>query len=361
MTHLTHLNLPFDFALAVIMSSDAPLLMLDSNLVILAASRSFCAAFQIDPASADGKPMSELGSGEWDIPQLDSLLKATANGFAEVAGYELKLKRSDRPIRDLIINAHKIEHPDGSDVRLLLSVADVTDARASERLKDDLLREKAILLQELQHRVANSLQIIASVLMQNARKVQSDVSRSHLFDAHNRVMSIATLQKLLSSSQSDEISLHPYLTDLCRSLGASMIHDRDLISLDVVCDESVVKARLSISLGLVVTELVINALKHAFPAQRPGKILVEYHASATGWKLSVTDDGIGMPRGDEKSKAGLGTSIVQALAAQMDAGIKVSDRGRAHGFHSRIGLRLRLEHLKKHRKSNLSDAMSCTR
>ena len=65
-------------------------------------------------------------------------------------------------------------------MRLLLSVSDVTDARLAERLKDDLLREKAILYQELQHRVANSLQIIASVLMQSARRVPSAETRSHL-------------------------------------------------------------------------------------------------------------------------------------------------------------------------------------
>ncbi|UVC12490.1 PAS domain-containing protein (plasmid) [Rhizobium sp. TH2] len=77
-------ELAFDFALAVVLSSDTPLLMLDENLLILAASESFCRAFQINPADVNGRPMAELGSGEWDIPQLGSLLKATASGFAEV-------------------------------------------------------------------------------------------------------------------------------------------------------------------------------------------------------------------------------------------------------------------------------------
>ena len=76
-----------------------------------------------------------------------------------------------------------------------LAVADVTAARAADKLKDDLLREKAILLQEVQHRVANSLQIIASVLLQSARKVQSEETRGHLKDAHNRVMSVAARAK----------------------------------------------------------------------------------------------------------------------------------------------------------------------
>ena len=84
----------------------------------------------------------------------------------------------------------------------MLSVTDITHARAAEKLKDNLLREKDVLLQELHHRVANSLQIIASVLMQSARKVQSEETRSHLYDAHQRVMSVAALQQQLASSGS---------------------------------------------------------------------------------------------------------------------------------------------------------------
>ncbi|MBM7046244.1 sensor histidine kinase [Rhizobium lusitanum] len=321
-------ELALDFALAVILSSDAPLLMLDGSLAVLAASSSFCRAFQIDPANVNGRQMSELGSGEWDVPQLDSLLKATASGFAEVSGYEMRLQGADRPVRDLVVNAHKVDYPGATGtttVRILLSVADVTEARNSERQKDDLVREKAILLQELQHRVANSLQIIASVLMQSARKVQSEESRGHLFDAHNRVMSVAALQRQLAASSLEDVVLRSYLADLCRSIGASMIHDRSLVSLDVKVDESIVKADVSISLGLVVTELVINALKHAFPGQRSGKISVHYASDGSEWTLSVIDDGVGMPAESENVRAGLGTSIVKALAAQIDATISVTD------------------------------------
>lgn len=77
-----------------------------------------------------------------------------------------------------MLNAQKLNYGNTDQIRLLLSVSDVTDARLAEKLKDDLLREKAILLQEVQHRVANSLQIIASILLQSARKVQSEESRN---------------------------------------------------------------------------------------------------------------------------------------------------------------------------------------
>jgi hypothetical protein len=175
--------------LAVITSSDAPLVLLDGDLQVIAASASFCRAFQLDPASVPGTRFSTLGQGEWDVPQLSSLLGGTAPGAAEVHAYEFELNQTGQDPRLLVLNAHKLDYDDKEQVRVLLAVADVTEARASEKLKDNLLREKAILLQEVQHRIANSLQIIASILMQSARKVQSDETRGHLRDAHSRLMS----------------------------------------------------------------------------------------------------------------------------------------------------------------------------
>jgi two-component sensor histidine kinase len=225
----------------------------------------------------------------------------------------------------LILNAQKLSYGKDASVRLLVAVLDVTDARIAEKLKDDLLKDKAVLLQELQHRVANSLQIIASVLMQSARKVQSEEARSHLHDAHQRVMSVASLQHQLAASAVGDVELRPYFTALCESIGASMIRDHKQMTLNVNIDDSVTTADISVSLGLIVTELVINALKHAFPGDRGGKILVNYHSQGPNWALSVRDDGVGMPLGEAKAKRGLGTSIVQALSAQLQGVIKVTD------------------------------------
>jgi hypothetical protein len=136
----------------------------------------------------------------------------------------------------LILNAQKLDYGDDKNVRLLVAVSDVTDARAAARVKDDLIREKAVLLQELQHRVANSLQIVASVLMQSARRVNSDEARGYLYDAHSRVMSVATVQQQLAASRLGDVALRPYFTDLCHSIGASMIRDHDQLSLKVKAD-----------------------------------------------------------------------------------------------------------------------------
>jgi two-component sensor histidine kinase len=311
--------------LAVIASSYQPLLFLTGDLAVVAASSSFCRDFQIDAASVRGRPLSQLGAGEWDMPKLNSLLKATASANAAVDAYEIDLVRKDREPRSLVINAHKLDDGDMERVRLLVAITDVTLARAESRQKDDLLREKAVLMQEVQHRVANSLQIIASLLMQSARNVQSEEARGYLHDAHQRVMSIAAVQRHLAVSSPEEVALRPYFAHLCESLGASMIFDPKRLSIETIVDDSVVSANVSVSLGLIITELVINALKHAFAENRPGRITINYQSEGANWTLSVSDDGAGMPSEPEKVKAGLGTGIVEALAKHLGSIIRVLD------------------------------------
>jgi two-component system, sensor histidine kinase PdtaS len=104
-----------------------------------------------------------------------------------------------------------------------------------------------------------------------------------------------------------------------------MISDHHQLSIEVIADKSAVHADVSVSLGLIVTELVINALKHAFPAGRHGKIMVDYQAHGPNWTLSVGDNGVGMPRDPASATPGLGASIVEALARQLHARVKVAD------------------------------------
>jgi two-component sensor histidine kinase len=312
--------------MALVMSSSTPLILLDDELVVQAASGSFCRGFSVNPDSVVGMELFAMGDGEWDIPQLRSLLTATAAGSAAIDAYEMDLKRAGDPTRRLVINAHVLDHEPDEAVRLVVAVTDVTEARQDRRARDALVLEKNILLQELNHRVANSLQIIASVLMQRVRRVQSEETREQLRDAHHRVMSVATLQRQLAFTASGEVSLRTYFTDLCASIGASMIADRSVLTLTVEADDSVTTAEKSVSMGLIVTELVINSLKHAYPgSEARGEIKVGFHSTGDGWVLTVADDGIGLKGDHASGKPGLGTGIVNALAGQLSARVEVTD------------------------------------
>jgi two-component sensor histidine kinase len=317
--------LGLELALAVVTSSAAPLLLLDGDMHLLAASDSFHACFDLSTADSVGRSVFSLDRGAWDLPRLRSALAASVTATTPIEAYEFDLPTRSRGTRRLVLGARRLVYADDTAPRILVSIADVTDARLAERLKDELIRERDILIQEVQHRVANSLQIIASVLMQSARKVQSEEVRRHLQDAHHRVMSIASVQDQLAVSGVSDVALRPYLDQLCNSIGASMIEDHDQLALTVRSDDVAVPANVSVSLGLIVTELVINALKHAFPGNRPGHIHVDYTADTSDWTLMVDDDGIGMPIAPDVATSGLGSSIVQALAQQLKATVFVRD------------------------------------
>jgi two-component sensor histidine kinase len=134
------------------------------------------------------------------------------------------------------------------------------------------------------------------------------------------------LQKQLAVTELKSVELRTYFSDLCRTISASMIDDPQRITLKTIVDDTTTNSDVSVSMGLIVTELVINAIKHAFSDQTTGgQITVSFGADGGDWLLSVSDNGAGMPSGDKRGKAGLGTGIVQALSKQLDASVSVLD------------------------------------
>ena len=137
-------------------------------------------------------------------------------------------------------------------------------------------------------------------------------------------MSIATAQRrLLDTKDAGRIALAPYLSQLCAALGTSMVAEQRSVSIACRVDGGTVSAAEAVSLGLIVTELVINALKHAFVDDcAPGQIGVTYDLSGDGWCLAVSDNGLGKRGGLETP--GLGTAIIGALVGQLDGCLDVA-------------------------------------
>lgn len=313
------------FAQAIVDTVREPFLVLDQDLRVLAASRSFYSAFKVSPQDTQDRLLYTLGDGQWDIPKLHLLLENIVPEHGVMEGYEVEHEFPSLGQRTMLLNARQVFYEGGSHTTILLGIEDITAERILEREKDELLREKDVLLEELQHRTANSLQIIASIILMKSRAVQSEETRFHLEDAHKRVLAIAAVQQQLhASAATGSIDIAPYLSKLCETLSASMIGDSRPISLSVVAGAGSATSRQAESLGLIVTELVMNALKHAFPDQTlAGNINVEYQAVGTDWALSVSDNGIGKSTGAViKKTSGLGTGIIKALSGQLDAQVK---------------------------------------
>ena len=207
--------------LAVIARLDAPLLLLSGDATIIAASLSFMQDFDLDADAIIGKSLYAIADGAWKLPRLQSLLAGTASGHVAVPAYEIDLTLPVLGRRRLVLTAHRLDYAGSDDgpagVRMMLAIADVTDARANDRQQGRDDPRKGRSCARLQHRIANSLQIIASVLMQSARSVGTAETRVHLRDAHHRVIAIAELQHHLAESGDGAVAIGPYLTQLCRS------------------------------------------------------------------------------------------------------------------------------------------------
>ena len=320
-------------AQAIVDTIHEPLLVLDAGFHVLAASRSFYATFQVDPEHTMGRPLYSLGDGQWNIPALRVLLETIIPERTSMDGFEVEHDFPGVGPRTMLLNARKVIYERSTNTTILLAFTDITARRAIEREKAELLErtkellaQQQTLLQEMQHRVANSLQIIASILMLKARAVGSEETRQHLRDAHQRVMSVAEVQAHLHASGGvDQIEVGAYLTKLCASLAKSMIGEHQPIKLKVVADQSEIGSDKAVSIGLIVTELMINAVKYAFPEHRAeARVLVTFFASGDGWTLTVADNGIGMSTDlTPHSHGGLGTVIVGALVKQLGATMEI--------------------------------------
>ena len=309
-----------------------PLLVLDDRLTILVASNSFHKTFQISPDNTPGKKLFSLDKGGWDIPALHVLLEKSLVDKTIVEGFLVEQEFPRIGHRIFLLHARKVLGTEMGHALILLGFEDITDRRAIELEKaalqvrtDELLEQKEMLLREMQHRIVNSLQIIASILMLKARAVTSDETRQHLQDAHRRVMSVAAVQEHLhASGRADVIEFAPYLRKLCDSLAQSMIGESNPATIEIVADGGTVVSGDAVSLGLIVTELVINALKYAFPdGSKVATVTVRYETSGADWKLSVSDNGVGRAeKSGPPGKGGLGTSLVKALAQQLEAKVE---------------------------------------
>lgn len=336
-TDLPKLPDPQSLAQAIVDTIHEPLLVLDAKLRVLAAGRAFYETFKVDPNETMGCLLYDLGDGQWNAPALRVLLETIIPERTAMDGFEVDHDFPGVGRRVMLLNARKVVYADSADTNILLAFTDITARRALEVERaellirtQDLLREKQVLLREIQHRVANSLQIIASILMLKARAVTSEETRLHLKDAHQRVLSVAEVQsQLYETGGLDRIEVGLYLTKLCNGLSSSMIGETQAITIKVDADHGMIESDKAVSMGLIVTELVINAIKYAFPPPWPGAVIsVRYRAVESGWRLIISDNGVGPAVKTGPAHGGLGTAIVEALVKQLDARVETeSDHG----------------------------------
>jgi chemotaxis protein methyltransferase CheR len=318
-------------ALAIVETIREPFLVLDDQLRVLAASRCFCVIFKEDQNLSHGRSLFELGDGQWDVPGLRALLEQVVPDNAPVEGFEFEQDFRHLGNRTMQVNADPIQDQGNTPPMLLVAIKDITARREAQDekaqlLKDaeQLLEQQKTLLREMRHRIANSLQIIASILLLKASSVSSEETKSELRDAHQRVMSVAAVQSHLHDVEGiEQIDMGAYLTKLGAGLAASMIGPKQNIRIIVTADDGMLSTSQAVSLGLIATELIINAVKYAFPDDRASaRIRVTFEMAKSDWKLTVSDNGTGrVPSEAPEPRSGLGTALISALAKQLEAQI----------------------------------------
>jgi PAS domain S-box-containing protein len=157
-----------------------PLLVLDQHLCVVSANRSFCQTFRMSRQNIEDRPVYALGDGQWNIPALRFLLENIATQHTVMEGYEVEREFPGIGRRSMLLSAREVVSQRNARKLILMTIEDVTERRAAEREMAELLRHKEMLLQEMQHRIANTLQIIASILLLKARTAQSEETRMHL-------------------------------------------------------------------------------------------------------------------------------------------------------------------------------------
>jgi two-component sensor histidine kinase/sensor domain CHASE-containing protein len=216
--------------------------------------------------------------------------------------------------------------PSGADEVLAL-VRDVTAMRRAEQAQ-----HKEVLLKEIHHRVKNNLQVISSLLDLQARAARDGETRRLLSESQGRVRSMALIHERLDGSGSDAVNFADYARDLVAHVRHSLSGDSGRVAVTVDIAEAALDMDVAVPCGLVINELLTNALKHAFPEGRAGSVAVSLSRRPGGsLELRVADDGVGLPPEVDPDNPGtLGLRIVNILSAQI-RGTLETRRGLADG------------------------------
>jgi two-component sensor histidine kinase len=212
--------------------------------------------------------------------------------------------------------------------RLVISaVRDITERRRAEALLQASLREKEALLKEIHHRVKNNLQVTSSLLRLQAQTIGDAHAREMFEETESRIQSMALVhEKLYQSTNLSRIDFADYIRSLGELLFRSSAITPAKVTMDVAGSETFFSIDTAVPCGLIVNELLSNALKHAFPAGRTGHIHVQLEEQLERWvTIRITDDGVGLPSGfDFTSAETLVLRLVQALVDQIDGRIAIN-------------------------------------
>ncbi|MER9443663.1 ATP-binding protein [Mesorhizobium sp. M0045] len=250
------------------------------------------------------------------------LAEAVVEGTDLVGTFRLERGEDKPAIVDVYSN--EIEDDNGKVCFRLVALVDVSahGEAGDQRSAEERVSENDILLRELQHRVKNNLQMITALIRLESRNA-TEADRTRFERLAGRVDALAILYQTLTADQpKEEVDLGVYLSQIASAVMSS--HAVEGIRLDMKVDTYPVSINVAMPAGLVVNELLTNSLKHAFRGRDGGTIMLHSVVDGDGCRVTVADDGIGLPEGEMWPKPGkLGALIARSLTENAKAQLSV--------------------------------------
>ena len=336
----------------IVETANEGILIIDDEAIVTYANKKMAEMLGYSLEEGIGRPIwNFICEGNEAIVKLN--LEKRRRGINE--NYELKLIRKDGSSLWVLINAKSLFDKDGKFTGSISMFTDITKRKEAEKA---LIKFEAARMKEIHHRIKNNLQVISSLLSLEAERFSDAKMLETLRESQNRVASMALIhEELYEGDKIDTFDFAAYLRKLTSELFSSYNVGNDNISLNLDLEQVYLGMDTAIPLGIIVNELVSNALKHAFPAGSKGEIQIRLRKAETpaanhdisdsgpcsmekdsfDYILRVADNGKGMPEEIYFENAdSLGLKLVNILVEQIDGYIELK---RDHGTEFTIRFR----------------------
>ena len=254
-------------------------------------------------------------------------LKSEVNDVLEKMGQKTKYRTPVEAEPDIDFTADVNGQNKGLEASLDASLNVMEDLEQKQIELDGLLKVKDALLSEIHHRVKNNMQIISSLLSLQSRQVEDPYVSDLFQDAQNRIRALAILhERLYRSEDFQQIDFQQYIQDIAKTLFRSYTTGVERVNMDIQAAALSVGMGMAIPCGLILSELISNSMKHAFPGKREGNIVIKIDKAGNDRNLQLTfkDDGIGFPESvDPNRPQTLGLKLIRILARQLKGSVEV--------------------------------------
>jgi two-component system, chemotaxis family, CheB/CheR fusion protein len=319
-----------DYAHAIVETVRQPLLVLDEGFRVLLANQFFYETFGLDPAEVEQQSIFEIENGEWDIVTLRSQLMSLLTDNTEFENFEIdEIFDPSRP-RILSLSASQIQQ-DNTQRNILLVIEDITITRQADEQLQSSLKEKDILLKEIHHRVKNNLQIVSSLLSLQSNRITDLNAYAILQSSQNRVIAMALIhESLYQSSNLADLDFAEYTKTLVNNLFNCYAVERDKVYFKVDLQPNIiVNFDKAVLCGLIINELVANALKHGFSKGQQGEVSIRLEINSDHLiALTVGNNGQPLPDNfDLKNFHTMGLNLVVSLVDQLKGTLSIENEG----------------------------------